>query len=337
MKYLQRTLITLIIFVTGVTYAQDNTYTVALLGYFDTTSVISELTSLGYVEGQDINYVFPFIAEWETMSPEELMVAYQQAYEEVARSPEIDIVVTNTDTDAVNVLPLLHDPTTPIVFARSDDPVATGAVADLVSPGGNITGNITNRPHERRLQVLTELKPDTDKVYYLYSTMTLEAETVLDQVQVVADSLGIELIPAPITDIPSALALLESMPEGVDWLFLTPYVPFDFQFYGLLASKSLEYEAGIAGVTNAPTQGQVVGYGPDLDLSDRQAARTVDRILRGAEPADLPVQIAENLLTINLEAAEAIGLTIPASSLRQADLIVRPGDFDETGLYIGTN
>src|SRR5690606_20461192 len=114
MKYLQRTLITLIIFVTRVTYAQDNTYTVPLLGYFDTTSVMSELTSLGYVEGQDINYVFPFIAEWETMSPEELMVAYQQAYEEVARSPEIDIVVTNTDTDAVNVLPLLHDPTTPI-------------------------------------------------------------------------------------------------------------------------------------------------------------------------------------------------------------------------------
>lgn len=75
-------------------------------------------------------------------------------------------------------------------------------------------------------------------------------------------------------------------------------------------------------------QGYVMGYGPSYNETGRQAAQVIDRILRGASPADLPVQIAENYLMINLEAAEAIGLEIPESILRQADVIVRPGDFD---------
>jgi hypothetical protein len=116
---------------------------------------------------------------------------------------------------------------------------------------------------------------------------------------------------------------------------MTPYVPFDFELQGAIIAKSLELKAGIAGVTNQPTIGYAVGYGPDLSLSDRQAARTIDRILRGADPAELPVQIAENLLTINLEASDAIALEVPVGVLRQANLIVRPGDFDETGMYIG--
>jgi putative ABC transport system substrate-binding protein len=72
-----------------------------------------------------------------------------------------------------------------------------------------------------------------------------------------------------------------------------------------------------------------MGFGPDIVEATRQAASVTDRILRGADPADLPVQPAENYLTINLEAAAAIDLTIPRGLLRQADLIVRPGDFEE--------
>jgi putative tryptophan/tyrosine transport system substrate-binding protein len=338
MKRIQLALFALIILTTSVIYAQEDngSYTIGFIGYFfDITAVTSELNSLGYIEGENIVYRFPFVDGWGTIPQEEFFAAYQQATQAIATSPDIDVFITNTDTDAVNLLPLMHDPSTPIVFARSDDPVATGAVADLVAPGGNITGNITNRPHERRLQILTELKPDTDKVYYLYSVTTLEAETVLEQVQAIAESLDVEVIPAPIMDVPSALDAIATIPEGVDWLFLTPYVPYDVQFTSVLIAKSLEYKAGIAGVINLPMQGYVVGYGPDLSLGDRQAARTVDRILRGADPAELPVQISENLLTINLEAAQAIELEIPAASLRQANLIVRAGDFDETGTYIG--
>lgn len=340
MKHTRLTLITIFfvtILITGSVHAQDDGYTIGIIGYFDTTAVVSELSTLGYVEGENITYLFPFIEDWETMAPEDLMAEYQRQYEEVAKSADVDLFLTNTDTDAVLLLPQLANPQTPIVFARSDDPVATGAVEDLVSPGGNITGNITNRPHERRLQILTEIKPETDVIYYLYSVMTGEAEAVLQQVQIVAEELGVEVVPGPITDVPSALALLEDIPEGVDWLFLTPYVPFDFAFYGALDAAAIEHRAGITGVTSLPTQSYVMGYGPSIEASDRQAARTIDRILRGADPADLPIQIAENELMINLEAAQAIELEIPVGILRQADLIVRPGDFDEMGMYIGNN
>lgn len=335
MKYFRRILIVVVSMIAGTIYAQDEKhYTIGLLGFFDIAPVVSELNSLGYIEGENVTYLFPLIEGWETLAPEEIGMAYQEAYMSVATA-DVDIFVTNTDTDAINLVPLLKNPDTPIVFARSDDPVATGAVADLVTPGGNITGNITNRPHERRLQVLTEINPETDAVYYLYSVMTGEAETVLEQVKLVGESLGVEVIPAPITDIAGAFELIAETPEHIDWLFMTPYVPFDFALQGAIVAKSVELKAGIAGVTNQPTLGYAVGYGPDLNLSDRQAARTVDRILRGADPAELPVQIAENLLTINLEASDAIALEVPVGVLRQANLIVRPGDFDETGLYIG--
>lgn len=322
-------------------YGQDDeNYVVGILGFFNYASVISELSTLGYIEGENITFLFPVMEgweAWETMDMAEMMMAYQAAFEEIAASPDVDIFLTNTDTDAVNLLPFLVNPNTPVVFARSDDPIATGAVADLVTPGGNITGNITNRPHERRLQILTEIKPETDAIYYLYSVMTLEAETVLQQVRIVGEELGVEVIPAPITDVPSALAALENIPEGIDWLFLTPYVPFDFGFIMALNAASMTYRAGITGVIGEPIPGYLMGYGPSLDASDRQAARTIDRILRGADPATLPVQIAENALMINLEVAENIGLEIPVGILRQADIIVRAGDFDETGAYIGGN
>jgi putative tryptophan/tyrosine transport system substrate-binding protein len=177
---------------------------------------------------------------------------------------------------------------------------------------------------------MTEIKPDTDKVYYLYSTMTGEAETVLGQVQAVGEELNVEVVPAPITDLASSLEALDNVPEGTDWLFLTPYVPFDFAFSAKLMEVSMATGAGIGGVTDIPIPGYVLGYGPSLDASIGQAAAQVDRVVRGANAGELPIQTAENFLTINLEAAEAINMEIPEGILRQANTIVRPGDFQLT-------
>lgn len=306
---------------TTISLGQEDPFVVVNLLFFGDGSLELELTELGYVEGEDI--IYPRFDLPEFTDPEFFAEYDRQLLEmlEVA-----DVVVTNTDTDALN--PMILESGVAIVFARSDDPVATGVVQDLIEPGGNITGTVTNRPHERRLQILAEINPETDMIYYLYSPLTGEAATVLAQVQAVADDLGIEVVTGETPDLPTALEALANTPEDADWLFLTPFVPFDLEFSEQLLAVSLEYEAGIAGVINQPTQGYVVGYGPDIAISDRQAAQIVDRILRGASPAELPVQTAENYLTINLEAAEVINLDIPENMLRQADLIIRPGFFD---------
>lgn len=326
---MQRSKITLTVIITvlltvifGPIYAQE-TYRIGLVMWIGNDAFIAEMAELGYVEGENVTYLIPVFDE--TIAPEDF-AAYYDAQLQIIFDAGVDILVTNTDTDAVNMAVSVGD--IPIVFARSDDPVATGAVADLVNPGGNITGVITNRPHERRLQILTEINPATDKVYYLYSTLTGEAETVLQQVQAVGEELNVEVIPAPITDVASSLTALENTPNGIDWLFLTPFVPFDFAFFEALAEVSMSHQAGIAGVTDTPFPGYLIGYGPNIDATSQQAARIVDRIIRGASPAELPVQTAENYLLVNLEAAQAINWEIPEGILRQANQIVRPGFFE---------
>jgi putative tryptophan/tyrosine transport system substrate-binding protein len=322
-KFIFATILILMSLISGSTYAQDEMFTIGWLSFFPPDEFKVRMTELGYIEGENITYMVPSFVD---VAMEDYFESYNTQLQAMVDSGEVDVYVVNTDTDAINIQAMVGD--TPIVFCRSDDPVATGAVADLVIPGGHITGVITNRPHERRLQILTEINPDTDKILYLYSPMTLEAETVLAQVQAVADELDVEVVPAQTPDVTTAVEALASVPEGIDWLFLTPYVPYDPAFFEAMAAVSAEQHAGIAWVTNDAFPQYLVGYGPSIPASDQQAAEIVDRVLRGASPAELPVQTAENYLTINLEAAEAIGLEVPVGILRQADLIVRPGYFE---------
>lgn len=322
MKYSKLVLMMIcILLISGAIHAQG-AYNIAYISFF-TDAFKAGMAELGYVEGETVNYL---LLNFENVAPEDIPAEYARQVQAIIESGP-DVIVVNTDTDAMNISPMAGD--IPIVFGRSDDPVATGAVQSLVSPGGNMTGTITNRPHERRLQILTEIAPTTDSIYYLYSTMTGEAETVRGQVEAVAADLGVEVVPAPITDVQSALDLLENTPEEVDWLFLTPFVPFDPQFTESLRAVSTSQQIGISWVTDDAFPGYLMGYGPNIQATETQAAQVVDRILRGASPADLPVQTAENFLMVNLEAAEALGIEIPESILRQANLIVRPGFFDD--------
>lgn len=320
-------LILLTIPLSGAASAQtaDGTYQIGVLIVVGTEGFIAEMTNLGYVEGDNVTYLY---LSYETITMENYQEEYARQVQAMVDAG-VDLFVTNTDTDAVTIQQLVGSDI-PIVFARSDDPVATGAVASLVSPGGSMTGIITNRPHERRLQVLTELNPATDSVIYLYSPYTLEAQTVLQQVQAVGEELGVEIVPVEFTqDMQAMQDMLQNFPEGADWVFLTPYVVYlDEETGQKLLDVSTAHHAGLAYFVDMPMPGYLVSYGPSLDGTGAQAAQILDRILRGASPADLPVQTAENYLTVNLEAAEAIGLEIPVGVLRQADMIVRPGYFD---------
>lgn len=312
-------------------YAQDNDqqYVVALTWFFaDNQPFIDEMAQLGFVEGENITYMTISFENFgnETTTQEDYINEYNRQIQAMIDAGA-DVFVTNTDTDAVNLKATVGD--APIVFARSDDPVATGAVADLIAPGGTVTGIITNRPHERRLQILKDIKPDTDKVLYLYSPFTMEAETVLQQVLVVAETLEIEIIAIQTPDAPTAIEAIQTLPEGIDWIFMTPYVPlFDPTFIEAITTLSVTQSAGVSAVIDDISPFYLMGYGPNIADSDRQAARIVARILRGASPADMPVEIAENYLTINLESAETLGIEIPVGILRQANRIMRPGDFD---------
>lgn len=274
--------------------AADKTYRIGLMIFAGNDAFIAEMTKLGYVEGKNISYM---VLSFENVKPEDFQRRYNQQLQAMIDA-KVDAIVTNTDSDAANLRAKVG--TIPIVFARSDDPVATGAVKSLLKPGGYTTGVSMNKSHERRLQLLTEIKPTTKKVYYLYSTLTLEVETVLKQVKEVAKGLCVEIVPGSISDPQSMLKVLENIPSDVDWIFLTPFVYLDPASAQNLIELSVSRRAGLCYFIDAVPKGYLMGYGPNLDDTARQAACILDRVLRGASAADLPVETAENYFTLNL-------------------------------------
>jgi len=305
----------------GVQAQSDDDITVGLL-LFNPLTFIDEMQNYGYIDGENISYM---MLNFEGVAMEDFQAEYERQVQAMIDTP-VDVFVVTNDTDAVNLRPLAGD--IPIVFTISDDPVTTGAVADMIVPGGLTTGIVSNQHHTRRLQLLTEINPETDSIYYLYSAFAIEGEAVLAQVSALGEALGVEVIPAPVADAASGIEVLQTVPEGADWLFLTPFLPFDLEFADALVNASMSNQVPIAGFLAAPTPGYAVIFGPDLDLITRQSAGIVDQILRGANPGDLPVAIAENILIVNVEVAASLNMEFPDPILRQANQIIRPGDLD---------
>ncbi len=304
-------------------YAQDanETFTVGLL-VTDTAPFIEEMSTLGYMEGENVEYLLPDyegvdFADWDLFL-ERYTVEVQKMVD-----ASVDVFIANSDLEAIGLREMVGN--IPIVFVLSEDPVTTGAVADLTNPGGYTTGVVANRHHERRLQILTEINPDTDKVFHIYNGYLPEGQVVADRVQAMGDELSVEIIQAPMFDLEDSLEVLATSPDDVDWFFATSFPNAGPAFFDALGELSLDYKAPISGAFVIPVKDHMISYGPDPVAYIQQSAHLADRILRGASPEDVPVVNAENFLMVNLEAAEVLGVEIPVATLRQADLIIRPG------------
>ncbi len=327
MKHRRIALLILLVLATfGASKAYAQQSKIFNIGYvtFWSDAFKTEMAKLGYVEGQNVNYR---LLNFANLKPEQYADAFTAQVKDMVTAGT-DVFVTNTDSDAVNLLPLVGN--TPIVFTISDDPISTGAVKSLIHPGGTMTGSVTNNPNERRLQILTEMKPSTKKVYFVYATQYKDSDTRLKQVQELAKKLNIDIVLAPVTDLASGLEALKQMPDGIDWIYLTPFTPLDPPFFQALLDLSKARHIPVSGFTDNIFQSWTMGYGPDLLIAAQQSADITDRILRGASPAELPVETADNLLMVNLDTAQVINMQMPEIILRQADLIVHPGDFAKT-------
>lgn len=211
--------------------------------------------------------------------------------------------------------------TLPVVFIGVGDPVAAGLVRSIARPGGNITGvsSLRSELAAKRLEILKELAPAVRRVWIIYDVGDLAAPLVVRKAAVGASRLGVELVARPVgTAQELAGALAAFRPRDGVMIHDGPTL-LDISAQILKASQS----AGIPVIFPAPfwlQWGGLVSYGPDYHAMGHQAARLVARILRGTQPADLPVEGANKIpLVINLKAARAIGLTVPPSLLLRAD------------------
>ena len=275
------------------------------------------LRELGYVEGKNI------VIEWRSYGGNRDRRAALVA--ELVRL-KVDVIVAASGGATRGAKEATA--TIPIVMAQTDDPVADGFVASLARPGGNITGLATLSPEisGKRLELLKEIIPKLSRVAVFGTSTSPGNAQELKESEIAAGALGVKLqslnILSP-TDIEPAFR--DAIKGRADAVLMNVtgsiLIPQRKEITALAVKSRLP---AIYGRAEHAEAGGLVSYGVSLPDLDRRAATYVDKILKGAKPADLPVEQPKKFeFIINLKTAKQIGLTIPPNVLARADKVIR--------------
>jgi len=276
------------------------------------------LRELGYVEGKTI----VITALWPK-TPSELP---ELAALLVKQNLELIVAPSSPAVTALKRVTV----TIPIVFATAADPVGSGFVASLARPGGNITGvsQLNVELSGKRVELLREAFPFRKAVVLL---LAADDESAMDTTKAIQQeterrgrALGLELRVLRVLraeDLSTALGGLHPQRDG--GLIILP-TPMALAHASTIAELALKQKLpAISYSRNFAESGGLMAYGVDLDDQLRRAAKYVDRILKGAQPGDLPVQQPTKFqFVINVKTAKALGLTIPPAVLERADQLI---------------
>jgi putative ABC transport system substrate-binding protein len=216
--------------------------------------------------------------------------------------------------------------TIPIIFASVSDPVASGIIARLDLPGGNITGFATQEASlgGKWLELLMEIAPELKRVAIMFNPDTAPVSSFTPSFEMAARSLKVAPVMAPVrgdVEIETAINALGRERRG--GLVVVPDVFMDVH-RALIMSEAARNHVPAVYPNSAYTKGGgLLSYGVELVDAFRRAATYVDRILRGAKPAELPVQLPTKFeMAVNLKTAKALGLAVPQSILLRADEVI---------------
>jgi putative ABC transport system substrate-binding protein len=273
------------------------------------------LQELGWVEGKDVVFEHGYAENRPERLPE-------LAADLVRRKVEV-IVAAGT------LAPLAAKQATttiPIVMTAAGDPLGTGLVASLARPGGNVTGMslMVSDLGAKRLELLKEVLPRLSRVAVLYHAGNSYCELVFKQTEAGGRTLGIEVRPLEVRgpdDFDSAFEATRGLrPDAL----ITVEDPLTAAHRTPIAVFTARQQLpSLHGIREFVTAGGLMSYGANLVDVFRHAAYYVDKILRGAKPADLPVQQPTKFeMVINLKTAKAFGLELPASVLARADELI---------------
>lgn len=210
----------------------------------------------------------------------------------------------------------------PVVFGAMADPIAAGVMTDLTEPGGNITGVMLSQNQRRRLAMLIEIDPNIRSIYLPHNPDDPAPVNAIGQITQLAGRLGITLVEGHARDRDEALALIESIPDSIDAIFLLPDTTVN-----PLISKIVRLANQRKIPLSGPSMfhignGALTAYGVNHTDVGIQAACFADQVLSGTDPGVIPVEVAEFALGINLHTAETIGIEIPPHIIQQSSFIV---------------
>jgi putative ABC transport system substrate-binding protein len=275
------------------------------------------LQELGYIEGENIN------------------VEYRYAHGKSDRMPPLfsELIQLNVDVlvaEGLTTTRVAKKATSiiPIVMVTANDPVATGIIDSLARPGGNITGltRLTRDLSGKRLEILNEAVPGISRVGIIWNADNAAAATGFKAYGAAALTIGINVqslgIREQAPDLERAFQAADKEPAQALIVILHPLTRRHSKELGALAIKHrlpTMHEA-----SSFVEAGGLISYASNDTENFRRAAYYVDKILKGAKPADLPVEQPTKFeLVINLKTAKQIGLTIPPNVLARADRVIR--------------
>jgi putative ABC transport system substrate-binding protein len=271
------------------------------------------LRELGHVEGKNVLFEY----RWAEGDRER----FAEMAADLVRQ-HVDVLVASSEAAARAAQRATR--TIPIVMVNASDPVEAGLVASLVRPGGNVTGlsqQLTREIRAKQLQLLKEMLPKMSRVGVLHSAATTVG---LREYEAAGQTLEVRVQVVEIrnrNDLEYAFAAMAR--ERIDAL-LVPADPFLFTERQRVAELAREHRlAGMYSTREYAEAGGLMSYSARLSEQFRRAAIYVDKILRGASPATLPVEApGQYELIINVTTAKALGLTIPPSLLSRADQVI---------------
>ena len=269
-----------------------------------TDAFVQRLRELGWIEGRNV------------------AIEYRWAEGRFDRSPaiiaellglKIDIIVTHATGNVVAAMQATSS--TPIVFTAVGDPVGSGLVASLARPGGNVTG--------KRLEILREIAPGLHRLAFLYHTSNPQHAAELREVQSAARSLGVDVAISEVGRAEDIAPAIRGLRDRAEALYVPTSPLFNIHRISINTVAQSARLLTIYGSREYVEAGGLVSFGTSFPDLFRRAGDYVDKILRGAKPADLPVERADKFeLFVNLTTARALGLNIPESFLTRADRVI---------------
>jgi putative ABC transport system substrate-binding protein len=279
------------------------------------TAFFEGLRELGYVEGKNL------IVEYRSAEGDPEILPFLA--EELAEL-KVDLIVCLGAVPALAAKKATR--TIPIVMTFATDPVGNGLITSLARPGGNITGMSSVNPElgAKRLELLKEAVPGIKKVAVLWDSKNPAVLTEWQAIQAAARALGIRLHPIDIGNrgIGEALDTIRKNPPDA----LLAIIDLRMSAYRIIISEfALRHRLPtMFGQRDFALAGGLLSYAPSFSALTHRAASYVDKILKGANPADLPIQQPTHFeLIVNLRTAKTLGLKVPPSILVRADEVIR--------------
>jgi putative tryptophan/tyrosine transport system substrate-binding protein len=285
---------------------------------------LQELRTLGWREGETLSVEYRWASPYDRRGTGVFYPADDLAAE-LVRLP-VDVIVAQSGL-AIRAVQRATT-TIPIVMVTSNDPVAEEFIAGLPRPGGNITGvdaSVSAELSAKQLELLKEAVPTVTRIAVLVHPLVPATGQILDDLKIAARALGVRLHVFAVYHPREFKGAFEAARrEGAGALLILSALLFDPHHRQLAALAAKHRLPAIAWTPAFVTAGGLMAYGPNWSALWRRAAYYVDRLLKGAKPADLPVERPMTFeLVINLKTAKALDLTIPPTLLFQATDVIR--------------